>query len=397
MAAEEPTTPLRLRERPRLLLAAAALVIAVAAAVILATVVLPRYAYLPPAPYRSMIAAGADFSCAVTDAGAVRCWGANDDGQLGDGTFAAHPRPVPVQGVSDAIAVTAGDGTHACALTAAGAVWCWGANASGQLGDATTTTRPIPHPVQGLPGRASAVSAGRSHTCALVGADLYCWGSNSAGELGSRASTAPVLQPRRVQGLPGGVVAASSGTGFTCAVTDRGRAFCWGENGDGQLGSAGSAASAVPLRVPVPDVRFEAIAAGDTHACALSRGQVFCWGANAGGERGDGTRTSSPAPNRVAGLTGAGRVSAGHARTCATTTDKGVLCWGDAGADDIDAPRPVPVPLVPAPVADVAVGRFHACALSSRQRVSCWGVNTTGQLGDGTTTDRREPVSVTIG
>ncbi|WP_295033442.1 hypothetical protein [uncultured Microbacterium sp.] len=395
MVAEEPPPPLRLRERPRLLLAASALVV-VAVAVILAVIVLPRYVYLPPAPYRSTIAAGADFSCAVTDAGAVRCWGANDDGQLGDGTFAPHPRPVAVQGVSGAVAVTAGDGTHACALTAAGAVWCWGANASGQLGDATTTTHPIPQPVQGLPGRASAVSAGRAHTCALVGADLYCWGSNTAGELGARASTDPVLQPRRVQGLPGGVVAASAGTGFTCAVTDRGRAFCWGENGDGQLGGPGVASSAVPVQVPVPDARFDAITAGDTHACALTRSDVFCWGANAGGERGDGTRIPSPAPNRVAGLTGAESVSAGHARTCATTSEQSVLCWGDAGADDIDAPRPVPVPQIPAPVSGVAVGRFHACTLSSRDRVSCWGVNTTGQLGDGSTTDRREPVSVSI-
>ncbi|MBS1698139.1 MAG: chromosome condensation regulator RCC1 [Actinobacteria bacterium] len=362
-------------------------------AVIAAIVVLPRFVYFAPAPFRSAVAAGNDFSCAVTTRGAVDCWGANDAGQLGDGTFTARPRPVEVEGVKDAVAVAAGSGAHACALTGSGAVLCWGANDNGQLGDGTTTTSPMAQPVKGLPAHASAITVGRSHSCALVDRDLYCWGSNDAGELGTGDTTA-TSSPTRTKDLPG-VVAVAAGTGFTCAVTDRGRARCWGDNGDGQLGDGTTTPSPRPVEVPLADVRFSAITAGDTHACALSDGRAFCWGANDGGQLGTGDTRRSSLPRAVVTLQGATSISAGHARTCATTP-AGVLCWGNAGADDIDAPAPVTVPGLTNGFVSVAVGAFHACAITAGHETKCWGANPAGQLGDGSLQDRAEPVDVSL-
>lgn len=386
----ETTQPRRaLSIRRRWLIAAAVAIVAVLA---VAVFLVPRYFYAAPAPFRSTVAAGNDFSCAVTTKSTVRCWGANDAGQLGDGTFSPHPEPVAVTGVTDAVAVTAGSGGHACALTGSGEVQCWGANDIGQLGDGTTTTSPVALRVQGLPGPALSVTAGRSHTCALVGGDVYCWGSNDAGELGT-GTTTDSSQPQRVRGLPGSAVAVSAGTGFTCALTDRGRARCWGDNGDGQLGDGGTTASPLPLEVRVPDVRFDAITTGDTHACAISGGSAYCWGANDGGQLGIGTRKRTPDPHRVIALTDAQSISAGHARTCATTAGRGVLCWGDAGAENIDAPAPTPVRGLGVEYSRVAVGTFHACATSTDHAVKCWGANPSGQLGDGTLVDRLVPVA----
>lgn len=144
------------------------------------------------------ITAGTQHVCAVTLSGAVHCWGGNGDGQLGDGTNTNRPAPVQVGGVNGATQVDAGAG-HTCARTGTGQIYCWGANAFGQLGRGTQIGSPTAGLVSASGLSFSRVTAGGSHSCAIttVGS-AYCWGANASGQLGLGSVTAPRLVPTLV-------------------------------------------------------------------------------------------------------------------------------------------------------------------------------------------------------
>jgi alpha-tubulin suppressor-like RCC1 family protein len=160
-----------------------------------------------PAPVMGLtgvihIDAGSYFACAVRTGGDVRCWGNNDEGQLGDGTTRQRTLPVAVMGASGAVAVAAGE-SHACFRTASGQVTCWGRNYEGQLGDGTTMNRSTAGmPISGLTG-VTDVAAGQDHTCAVraIGGPV-CWGGNGYGQVGNGATSTSVLSPTPVMGLP---------------------------------------------------------------------------------------------------------------------------------------------------------------------------------------------------
>ena len=183
------------------------------------------------------IAAGFMHTCALTSAGGVKCWGSNGHGALGDGTTDARHEPTDVQGLGRGIAAIATGFDHTCALTSAGGVKCWGRNEDGQLGDGTTDERHEPTDVQGLARGIAAISAGGNHTCALTSAGgVKCWGWNYEGELGD-GTTDERHEPTDVQGLARGVTAISAAGGYhTCALTSAGGVKCWGSNGHGALG-----------------------------------------------------------------------------------------------------------------------------------------------------------------
>src|SRR5262249_24708780 len=136
----------------------------------------------------SAIAAGSAHTCALTSAGAVKCWGRNDVGQLGNGTNASSNVPVDVTGLESGVSAIAigADAQSTCALTSAGAVRCWGHNALGQLGNGTTTSSNVPVDVTGLESGVSAISVGLAHACAVTSAGAAkCWGRGFFGELGN--------------------------------------------------------------------------------------------------------------------------------------------------------------------------------------------------------------------
>jgi alpha-tubulin suppressor-like RCC1 family protein len=295
------------------------------------------------------IAAGGDQTCALTKAGALKCWGGNYYGEVGDGTKTNRLTPVTI--TSRIAAVSAG-ASHTCALTEAGGVKCWGGNWAGQLGNGTTMERLFPVNVNGLNGSVAAVTAGNFHTCALTDTGgVLCWGENLSGQLGDGTRTER-LSPVGVHGLSGGAIAIAAGSGHTCALTTAGGVKCWGGNSVGQLGDGTTTDRLTPVNVKGLTSGVIAIAAGEAHTCALTgAGGVKCWGFNEFGQLGNGTTTDQPTPARVMGLTsGVIAISAGLEHTCALAKAGGVECWGDDSHGDLgigttiprDAPVPVP-------------------------------------------------------
>lgn len=239
------------------------------------------------------VSAGDSHTCAVVS-GAAKCWGYNNDGQLGDGTTNNSSMPVSVVGLGSGVASVSTGTSHACAVTTGGAVKCWGYNGNGQLGDGSTSSSATPVNVYGLASGVAAVSAGSSHTCALTtGGAAKCWGANTAGQLGNGStSTTPSVTPVSVVGLESGVASVSAGNAHTCAVTASGAAKCWGSNNTGKLGDGSTTDKATPGDVAELGSGVASVSAGMLHTCAvLTSGAAKCWGQNYRGQLGDGSTT----------------------------------------------------------------------------------------------------------
>lgn len=349
------------------------------------------------------VATGPAHSCAITRARTLECWGANVSGQLGNGTTTASTTPVEVAGIPESSRVVIGQ-SHTCAVDLDGNARCWGSNALGQLGDGTTTNRSTPVLVSGI-GTVNQIAAGAFHTCASTTTGLWCWGFNESGQIGDGTTT---NRPAPVQIVAGSVGNLAAGLGHTCAVF--GGAKCWGSNAFGQLGDGTTVDRLTPVSVSGGG-GFSVLAAGGSHTCALS-GQPSspkCWGYNGFGQLGDGTTTDRPTPVTIGGLTDAYQLVAGSVHTCARTSSPSfVKCWGanDSGqvGDGTTTDRLAPVDVsglsAPPQIAAIGGGGLSSCAVvysetgAGTSGVRCWGQNATGQLGDGTTTSRNAPTSV---
>jgi len=347
------------------------------------------------------IAAGRDFSCALTTAGAVLCWGNNEIGQLGNNSRASSPSPVPVSGLdSGVVAISLGPASsHACALTTAGAVKCWGVNNEGELGNDSTVSSSVPVTANGLSSGAAAISVGEEHTCAVTRAGaVLCWGLNYRGELGI-GSTTDSHVPAPVVGLSSGAVAVAAGDFHTCALTTAGAALCWGEGTLGELGNGQSGNSYIPVLVAGLNTTLTSITAGRFHTCALSpAGAVLCWGDGGSGELGNGLFTISSTPEPVFGLSGmATAVSVSETNSCILTVEGGVQCRGrnDYGqlGNGVDGTAFVAIDGLSSGVTAITTGYHYACALI-KGTVRCWGKNDSGQLGNSSLTNSSTPVAV---
>jgi alpha-tubulin suppressor-like RCC1 family protein len=338
----------------------------------------------------SAVAAGADFACALTAAGAVKCWGNNANGQLGNGTTELSRVPADVSGLGSGVrAIAAGVG-FACAVADGGGVQCWGSNRSGQLGAGARTVASTPVTVTGLASGATALGTGPDFACALTTAGtVRCWGSNAYGQLGD-GSTAGSLQPVTVKGLEG-VTALAVGYDYACALDTAGGVHCWGRNDRGQLGDGSQDNSAVPVTVTGLGGAVTAITAGHFTTCALIvTGAIQCWGDGTYGELGNGTTAGAVTPTAVTGLGGtATAIAASMTRnTVCAVVAAALRCWGDhgplSGAAVADYSS-VPVTLTGFNdgVAALTVGAHHACIVNQIGGVQCWGSDARGQLGDG--------------
>ena len=279
----------------------------------------------------TQISAGYRHTCAVTTSGGLTCWGDNANGQLGDGTIINKKSPTTVPTLSSGVTRVSAGGSHTCALTTGGGLKCWGANNYGQLGDGTTTPRKVPTDVQGLTSNVASIAAGNVHTCAVtISGAAKCWGSGTLGSLGDGTATdktAPVV----VSGLSTGVASLTAGHGHTCVVTTSGAAKCWGYNYSGQVGNGGLYTTQnTPATVNGLSSNVALITAGYQHTCALTTlGEALCWGANGYGQIGDGSTTNRSAPTVVSSLNaGTAALSAGFSHTCALTAVGAAKCWG---------------------------------------------------------------------
>jgi alpha-tubulin suppressor-like RCC1 family protein len=350
-----------------------------------------------PAEASVQLALGYLHTCARKADGKVRCWGDNGAGQLGDGvSFEAGTRapalvPKEVPGIGDAVHLASGL-SHSCVVHRTGGVSCWGLNSFGQLGDATENRSSTPVDVIGVTD-AVAVACGTSFTCALLrGGTVSCWGANYAGQLGdgtkiNRPTAASVTQLS-------GVVALAAAESHACAVLDGGKVQCWGRNTDGQLGNGTTVESLVPTPIASLTGIAQVVAASHFTCARLVSGQVSCWGSNADGQLGTGSANAAPNPSpAITNVNDAIALGIGYDHACAARRGGAVACWGSAGAgqvgsgsvpEDASIPRPTAVVGV-GDALDVSTGGDHSCATTRSGAVFCWGSNTFGQLGNGTT------------
>lgn len=372
-------------------------------------------------------------TCALTESGGVKCWGSNWRGQLGNGTTADSSLPVDVTGLSGGVVEIGMGSFHACALTQAGAVYCWGSNNGGALGnggiedssipvavsglDTGVTsieinssgscavladgsvkcwggTYLIPEPVPFLDTAVAQLAIGHAHRCALKkDGQVLCWGENDLGQLGDGTEQTSA-KPRIVSGLSEGIVEIASSWDFTCAKSETGLVQCWGDNVFGQRGDGTRTRHPTPVDVIAVDAPFDRLAAGSNHNCARANGKVYCWGQNDGAVLGEGVGARSDVPLEVVGLEEeVTSVAAGFAYGCASLQSGRAKCWGmspvgQMSSADVPGLKPTVREVVGGPLA------LHACAISASGALSCWGRNDFGELGDGTTTESSSAVAV---
>ncbi len=385
---------------------------------------------LVPLSGMTAIAAGNAFTAALKNDGTVWAWGSNSNGQLGNGTTTDSNLAVKVQGLTGVVTEIAAGNGFTIALKNDGTVWSWGANSNGQLGNGTTADSSTPVQVPGLSG-VSAVAGGSQSGIALKkNGTVLAWGYDYNGQLGDGTTTDSGI-PVQITGLSG-VTAVAAGNGFTVALKNDGSVWAWGFNYFGQLGDGTTTNRYSPAQAqvqqldatgkPVTDKNgkpvlmnlsgITAIAAGDAFAVALkSDGSVWAWGYNWTGQLGDGTTTQRNFAVQVPGLSGATAIAAGSSDTIALKSDGTVWGWGDNGNGELgvgtvgsdngkhplwfpDSVAPVQVTGLSGVVA-IAEGDRSTYALKSDGTVWVWGGNWYGELGDGSTTERDTPVQVT--
>ncbi len=342
----------------------------------------------------SRMTVGGTSACATTTSGLVRCWGRNDQGQVGTGTVDFSVVPSKVPEVNDAAGLSVGP-NHTCIATQAEPV-CWGAGESGQIGDGQLWRKFLP--TTSLLPSASQVDSGHAHSCAVrASGSVWCWGSNSAGQMGNEDINDGIWipgfgTPREVLGL-NNVLEVSAGWEHTCARLSSGTVSCWGNDNSGQVGNGAPADWYTAPQVVTGLSGVSDLATGGEHSCGVrSNGTVACWGANALGQLGTGSTAPSTTPATVVGLAGVLKVEADGGRTCAVKADGTVWCWGGGST------TPSQVGGVDG-ATDVAVGHSanwqqntrHTCALLIDGSIRCWGDNVRGQLGNGLMTWLSEP------
>jgi alpha-tubulin suppressor-like RCC1 family protein len=395
-----------------------------------------------------MSASGTNRTCAIVSY-SVYCWGYNGFGQLGNGQYVGGSAGLleTASSVDSTVPVKVYKGAgvmankqivkifvaqyHSCALSSDGLMYCWGYNGMGQLGNNTTTDSAVPIQVGGaLAGKTITDIGGTANTsCAIATSKIYCWGSNTRGTIGiGTANSTSILVPTLVSAtntattLSSSYVATMLSTSgsrsyLMCALADS-KAYCWGQNDIGSVGDGTTNNRYLPTKVVdtgvlsgktitaiSQDGYVDVPSGGYAHVCVVASAKAYCWGDNGSGQLGDNSTTTRTSPVAVVAsgvLNGktVQDVRVGLRHSCARA-NSGVYCWGNNSAGQVgdgtttNRSSPVAVSqtggLTSSNVISVGAGSNRGCAVISDGRTFCWGLNNTGQIGDGTTTNRSSP------
>lgn len=335
---------------------------------------------------------GGTNSCYLTMVGGVKCAGNGTSGENGSGTTGSRVVATDVTGLTSGVSQIDSGNAFVCALTDAGGVKCWGLNSSGQLGDTTTTSRSTPVNVSGLSSGVEKVSTGYAHACALMAdQSIRCWGANAYGQIGIGNTTA---QKTPVTINVGGAVAdVTAGYNNTCALLVDGTVKCWGANNYYQLGNVGTANRTTPFEITGYTGTAKQVKTGSGFTCVLNTdGNIQCIGLNLNGRLGDGTTGTTSTPKKTfvtALISDVKMMDSGITTNCAVTNGNAVYCWGDNTYGNVgdgtttDRATPLRLPQLDGKVwTQIDVNDDHQCASSDDGVGMCWGWGAQGRLGN---------------
>ena len=369
-------------------------------------------------PTVAAVSAGSAHTCARLTDGTLWCWGSNTGGQLGNGTTVGSAVPVQVAALGAAVAEVSAGGSNTCARKTDGTLWCWGNTFVGQVGDGLSTgpgcggqCQPSPVQVAALGASAVHVAVGDETTCATdVNGALYCWGGSASGNLGD-GSTASALSPVQVASLGNTVTDFAVSIATTCAREAAGTLWCWGNTTFGEIGNGlttGPGCSnncfTTPVQVAALGSAVTQVTTGNSFVCAVANAELYCWANNGNGQVGDGTSNDQRnAPVLIAA--NIAQVSAGEFHTCAQRGDGTLWCWGlnndgqvGDGTTANAVTSPVQVAALGANVVGVSAGGLHTCAQKGDGSLWCWGLDSSGQLGNGIASGTYlSPIQVPLG
>lgn len=346
------------------------------------------------------LAVGANVQCGINEAGKVFCWGSNSTGALGIGSTGVDAvAPTAIQSTETFRAIAAAD-ESVCAITAAGATYCWGRNDKGQLGIGNTIT-PQTTPKLLNHGHNYVKIAAKAHSfCGITATGkTFCWGSDEHGQLGNGAESGDKSFPQAVDmsQVTGEARFTNmlAGGWSSCGLTSQGDVYCGGAYSDSILGYGGALTGPASRPVPVPTMqKFTALTNGYDHQCGLNaEGRAFCWGLNDLGQLGDAsTSVKEVFPRAVSLQNGAAfiQIAAGNGSSCGLVGDGTVYCWGSDEFGQLGDGEPYENKNVPVAIASshkfvsIAAGESHNCAITQNGAAYCWGRNDKKQLGDGT-------------
>jgi alpha-tubulin suppressor-like RCC1 family protein len=321
------------------------------------------------------------------------CWGDNQHGALGVGSFtpSTSDAPLGVSGLAKGVRAIAGGPFAQCAILDDGTARCWGDSLFGDIGGTTESVQmATPHDKTGLSNDVARIGFGSSFACALTTSGRgKCWGLGGGGQLGNGSTKDEYIARDIATTEPLVDIAPAMGGLFACAVTSAGKVLCWGQNGSGQLGSNGTTPQPLPVAVTGLDAAATSVACGREHACArLADGGVACWGSDAKGQLGRGAAGPGKAnpPARIAGVSGATSLAVGGDHACAVAGGR-VVCWGANDAAQIASGPAVlgATEVAPASFAPLAVtaGFDHTCIMGAPRAVRCIGDGSRKQTGAG--------------